>query len=258
MPAGGGARRPIAWENFDAAGLSDRDRTTVGGSWASRRKQEHLAVGAFALLARELAEDGCAPIVQSLVTRASSDEVRHAEICRRFAVALLGRDRVPSRFRGLPRVPMHDSLQSADRVLLHMAEMCCISETVTGVYFTEMLARTTDPVARAVVESLLEDEIDHGHVGWAYLAERKLEGRVDALAEALPDMIDRTVRPVMNAAARAKPDTEGKLERYGYLGPWAAGQVYSRTLREVILPGFETLGIDTTFAWRRVRGRNWV
>jgi hypothetical protein len=254
---GGGARRGIPWDDFDAAGLSDRDRAKVGAAWAHRRRQEHLAVGAFALLARELAEDGCDAIVLSLVTRASSDEVRHAEICRQFAVALLGRDRVSSRVRGLPQVPMHGRARPADRVLLHVAEMCCISETLTGVYLTEMLARTTDPVARAVVESLLEDEIDHGRVGWAYLAERKREGRLQPLAEALPELVDRTIGPVMNTASRAKPHADEDLERFGYLGPWEAGRIYSRTLRDVILPGFETLGIRTTVARSLARERGW-
>ena len=61
---------------------------------------------------------------------------------------------------------MHPSRGSPrDRVLLHVVEMCCMSETLTGVYFTEMLARTTDVVAREAIESLLEDEIDHGRVG---------------------------------------------------------------------------------------------
>jgi hypothetical protein len=36
---------------------------------------------------------------------------------------------------------------------------------MAGVYFTDMIARTTDPVARGAVESLLEDEVHHGRVG---------------------------------------------------------------------------------------------
>jgi len=254
---GGGARRPIAWEHLNAGALGDRGRAQVGATWRERRKQEHLAVGAFALLARELAEEGCDPIVLSVVTRASSDEVRHTEICRRFAVALLGADHVPSNVRGLPKVPMHDRARPTDRVLFHLVEMCCLSETLTGVYLTEMLARTTDPVARVAVESLLEDEIDHGRVGWAYLADRSRERSLNGLAEALPAMLDRTFRRVLNAAAYARSDKEEKLESCGYLGARAEGEACTRALRDVILPGFEMVGVDLGPARNLVRERGW-
>jgi hypothetical protein len=243
MPStGGGARRPIAWGDLDAGELGERGLRTVGASWRERMRQEHLAVGAFALLARELAEEGCEPIVLSLITRASCDEVRHAEICRRYAVALLGEDRVPVRFKGLPRVPMHTGVPSADRVLFHVVEMCCLSETLTGVYFTEMHARSSHPVARATLESLLEDEIDHGRVGWAYLAERTREHRTRGLAQALPAMLERTFREVLSRSG--EPPDSPELEAYGFLVPRAAAEVCRRALNDVILPGFKELGVD--------------
>ncbi|HEY6459042.1 MAG TPA: ferritin-like domain-containing protein, partial [Polyangiaceae bacterium] len=203
---GGGARRTIAWDALDAAALGDAGRRAVGATWLERTRQEHLAVGAFSLLARELAAAGCDPVVLALVTRAACDEVRHAAICRRFAVALLGEGAVPGGFRGLPKVPMHAGASADDRVLFHVVEMCCMSETLTGVYFTEMIARTTDPVAREAVESLLEDEIDHGRVGWAYLAGRTRDGALGGLSAALPGMLARTFAPVLDAksARRAR------------------------------------------------------
>jgi len=256
---GGGARRSIAWSALAGEALGDEGRRTVGGTWLERMRQEHLAVGAFALLARELAAEGCEPIVLALVTRASCDEVRHAEICRRFAVELLGADAVPASFRGLPKVPMHAGSPPADRVLLHVVEMCCLSETLTGVYFTEMLARTTDPVAREAIESLLEDEIDHGRVGWAYVAGRARDGALHGLAEALPAMLDRTFRGMLGARRPATGgNDDARLETCGYLGARAGADVYRRTLRDVILPGFEQLGVELGPARARVRERGWL
>ena len=75
----GGARRLIPWEQWDTSSLDAPGRARVGGVWRERRRQEHLAVGAFALLAAELAADGCEPVVLALAARAASDEVRHAE-----------------------------------------------------------------------------------------------------------------------------------------------------------------------------------
>ena len=124
-------------------------------------RQEHLAVGAFALMTPELAGIGCEAAVLGLVARASADEVRHAEVCRRMAVIMLGEDQVPPAWRGLPKVPLQVGADARTRALRHVVEMCCLSETLTGAFFTEMHARATDAVARTVVESLLEDEIDH-------------------------------------------------------------------------------------------------
>jgi hypothetical protein len=255
---GGGARRNIAWGDLGAEALGEEGRRTVGATWLERMKQEHLAVGAFALLARELAQEGCEPVVLSLVTRASCDEVRHAEICRHFAVALLGTERVPARFRGLPKVPMHPTAKPGDRALFHVVEMCCMSETLTGVYFTEMLARTTDVVAREAIESLLEDEIDHGRVGWAYLAARAREGALSELSEALPAMLKRTFQSVLGSSRVVPRDDEAKLEACGYLGPRAAADVYRRTLRDVIVPGLEQLGVDLRASRAFLHERRWI
>ena len=235
--------KPIPWESLDADALPAAGRKIVGDTWLERMKQEHLAVGAFSLLAQELAQDGCDETVLSLVTRAANDEVRHTEVCRRMAVALLGKDAVPARVRGLPKVPVHAGASPEVRVLLHLVEMCCLSETLTGVYFTEMLARARQPAARAVLESLLQDEIDHGRVGWAYLAWRARDERLQGLTEALPAMLDRTVGRALRSAERS-PEDDGRMESYGWLARTAAMAALRRALRDVIVPGFETLGVD--------------
>jgi hypothetical protein len=164
---------------------------------------------------------------------------------------------VPRAWRGLPRIPMHPGVDGGTRALLHVVEMCCLSETLTGVYFTEMLARTTDAVAREAIESLLEDEIDHGRVGWAYLAARSRDGTVHGLGEALPAMLTRTFRGTLESPA-AKQADDARLEACGYLGPSAGAEVYRRALRDVILPGFEQLGVELGPSRALVRERGWI
>jgi hypothetical protein len=252
-----GARRPIPWDALDASALDAKKRRAVGATWADRYRQEHLAVGAFALLAQELAEIGCEPIVLSLVTRASADEVRHAEICRRYANALLGEGAVPARYRGLPKVPKHEAASRELRTLLHVVEMCCLSETVTGVYFTEMLARATNPAAHATIESLLEDEIDHGRVGWAYVAERARDRSIGGLAEALPELVARAVGRSIDEAARSKDEDDPAIEAFGYLGSATSSAVVRRALADVIVPGFESLGVDVRALKDSIAERGW-
>jgi hypothetical protein len=254
--------RTIRWDEWDIGGLDDAGRVCAGKSWASRMKQEHLAVGAFAMLVTELAAEGCEPIVLSLLTRASCDEVRHTEICRRLAVGLLGDEDVPRRVRGVPSIPKHVGATDEARTLRHVVEMCCLSETFTGVYLTEMLARMPTGAAggtpRMAVESLLEDEIDHGRVGWAFLASRAQRKRLDGLAPALPAMLDRTMGWVMDASG-AKPEPDrAELEAVGYLGSSAGGSLFQRTLRDVILPGFEACGVDLGPTRAHVAAKGWL
>ncbi len=231
--------RPIAWGELDASGLAERARGVVAATWKERARQEHLAVGAFSLVAQELAAEGCDPIVLALATKAAWDEVRHTDICRKMAHALGAG--VPAAYRGLPKLPMHAGADARTRVLLHVVEMCCLSETLTGVYFTEMHKRATNPIVRAVVASLLEDELDHGRLGWAYLAARKRDGTLEGLEPALPAMFDRTVTRAL--APRDGGDDDPAIEAFGFLGNAASRETIERAVAEVIKPGFAALGV---------------
>lgn len=253
----GGARRPIDWEALDVGDLAAGDCLALGTRWKDRYEQEHLAVGAFAQLAWEVAGCGGEPVVLAMLTRAASDEVRHAEICRRAAVCFLGEGAVPARLRGTPRVPAHPHATPAERALYHVVEMGCLSETFTGVYLTETLARTTHPTMRAVLESLLEDEMDHGRVGWAHLAAAARERPLDGLAKALPDMLDRTYGvSIRGAAARPDPDVPARTA-LGHLSNDACPGIFREALREVILPGFEGVGVDLGPTMERIRAEGW-
>jgi hypothetical protein len=237
-------RRPIAWEAIEEAarGLPEKSRDVIGGSWRERMRQEHLAVGAFARLTQELAAVGCDGAVLELVARASSDEVRHAEICGRMATALLGEGQVPKGWRGLPKLPTQPGADISTQALFHVVEMCCLSETLTGVFFTEMHARATLPAARGVIESLLQDEIDHGRVGWAYLAIRAQASSLEGLARALPDMLGRTFGRVLRGLGRVEDDDA--MEAFGYVREGASTAIFRRALRDVVVPGFERLRVD--------------
>ncbi len=250
--------KTIDWEALQKDARADGSLDAkVARSWGHRAKQEHLAVGAFTLIAHELAEVGCESVVLSLMTHAANDEVRHAEICARMSACLTHQSFAPTRYKGTPTVPMHPGEDAATRALLHVVEMCCLSETFTGVCMTELLARATHPVARAVVSSLLEDEIDHGKVGWAYLAERANDKTLGELSRHLPDLVERTMRAAM-APAEARPeDDDPAQERYAYLATTTIARLYKEAFSDVIARGFEHLGVDTGRARDRLRALGW-
>jgi hypothetical protein len=219
--------------------------------------QEFLAVGAFATLIHELAEEGCDPVILQILTRAASDEVRHAAICRTMAERIMDVE-IPTRWKGVPRIPKHATASASTRALLHMVEMCCLSETFTGVFLTEMLSRMPEGSPRMAVESLLEDEIDHGRVGWAYLAARAQAKELDGLDEALPQMLERTVAGVMAYACKNPEPDDIAMEAVGYLGTSASASIYTRTLRDVVFPGLEQCEVDISRLKEQAVERAWI
>jgi hypothetical protein len=253
-----GGRREIPWDAPNDPPLSPEAARVVGSAWRARMEQEHLAVGAFSQLAIELAQVGCDSVVLALIPRAAADEVRHADVCRRLAARHLGEASVASRLRGVPAFAPRPGCSPEERALLHVVEMCCLNETFTGAYFTEMIERTTQKTARAAVESLLEDEIDHGRVGWAYLAAARRDGHAGILDATLAALLIETVKPVMDEAA-AYPEIDDPLkEAHAYLGTAAARSIYRSTLEGVILPGFDALGVDTRAARALAVREGWL
>ena len=225
--------------------MTERARAVVGASWLRRMEQEHLAVGAFAHVTAELAALGCQPAILELAARAVADELRHARLCREAAIAHLGADRVPAFVRGAPELPAYTADREQALVLL-VTELCCISETLTGAFFTEMLERARTTEALALVRGLLTDEIDHGRIGWALLEDRRKRGMDLAfVAAALPGLLAHQCADVIVPTTITDDPV---LEAHGYLGPAACAYVYRTALADIVLPGFDALGIDTSAA----------
>ncbi len=207
-------------------------------------------------MAFEAAVYGCEPATLALFTRAATDEVHHADVCRRM-VEKHGGKTLPTALR-LERLPETFTTRSADDLLLSVVETCCLSETFTGAYFTDMLDIATEPLARAVILSLLEDEIDHGRVGWAYLASACRDGRGGVVEAALPSLLERAAGVVFEEASRAPEADDPLLDRHGYMGRTRGARVYAEAIANIAFPGFESLGIDTTKARAHARERAYL
>lgn len=213
-------------------------------------------MGSFCRIAFDAAAHGCEPATLALFTRAATDEVHHADVCRRMVEKHSGTE-LPVTLH-LAKVPAKVPVRNADDLLVSIVETCCLSETFTGAYFTDMLEIATEPLARAVILSLLEDEIDHGRVGWAYLASACRDGRGAVVEAALPDLVERTVGDVFADAKRSPEADDPELDRHGYSGRTRGARVYAEALEKIAFPGFEALGIDTTRARAHARERGYL
>ncbi len=232
--------------------LAHGEREELASVWQNRAGLE-LQVGAgFAAIASDLVEHGAVQPVIELVAGAVRDEVRHAEISADLAARYRG-NTVKWPAPAPVHVPELAPATGALRATLRVVAMCCINETLACAILEACIAQAKSPIVRAAQQSILSDEIDHARAGWAHLASpfvtadtkralsswlrRLLAGKLDALLD--------EAAPLPGEAFPA----HGMLSRETFKG------VIHAALDDVVLPGFERAGIDTSAArdWARAK-----
>jgi hypothetical protein len=221
----------------------------AGDAWRFRWRVECEAEDRFARLARRLEAQGAAPPLVDLARVASDDERRHAAHCARLAGAL-GRA-VPALRPPAPPEVAPAGLPEEDALTYELVAACCITETVSVAVLTELLPVAGDRALRFVLRDLARDEVGHARLGWAHLAEATARGRVAFLGAHLPGMLGGTVDD--DLFAPVEPGREDlALLHLGVLPHAASRALFVRALQEVIFPGLEGTGVDTT------AGRAWL
>jgi len=225
-------------------GMDAALRRKVAQTWARRAHEELKAAMAFTLLSRELLAAGAVPDVLARVTRAVSDEVRHAEILRALASRYLGQEAPWPPGMDLPP----ESPGEPPRVLasLHVVTLCCVSESIASVFIEASHEAATSPSARASLGVVLADEVEHGRAGWVYLASVREDRTVmTAVQRAMVSMVRKAVESWFDFSAIVLPD--GAPE-HGLLSNEEVRACVVTALRELVLPGFSQLGLDVTEA----------
>ena len=138
------------------------------------------------------------------------------------------------------------------RLTYEVVAACCIAETESSGTLTCLLGSDPppEPRVREVLHAIARDEIHHGRLGWAYLAQPARSEHPHAfLGPLIPGML-------VHAEPFYRPSPGGDLEseellRLGVLPFSQKRQVFSAMLRQVIVPGLEKFGVDAapTLAW---------
>lgn len=237
---------PVEDASVDA--LDPQTRGRVSAVWSGRAASELHAAEGFTAIARAVLASGGPSEAQWLAARAVSDEVRHAEICRQVASRYLAQDVPwPAPAAHPPTAP----LDAPPRLVpaLAVVSLSCVQETLGGIFLELCLASTTGALARAALRELLADEIDHGRIGWAYLAGLPAPTQ-SALGPHLPAVLDRCL-----AAWRSRiTEVSGfSAPAHGCPDPTKVEPALLEGLRDVVLPGFEHVGLDAKPAqdWAR-------
>ncbi len=229
--------------------IPDTLRRLVAETWAFRRQEELVAGLRFARLADALERLETPAELVDLARRAAMDEQRHAGMCELMARAY-GQDGLASA-QVEARETAPPELGFREQVLYDVVAACCISETESTAGLTALLSVEGPPRVRAVLRDILRDEVAHSRLGWAYLAHASREGGAAFLAPLLPAMLDESVSPRL--FAQGTPETESPiLLAHGVLPHARKLEVFIQALHDVVFPGLERCGVDTS------HGRRWI
>lgn len=172
--------------------------------WTRSAFSEYASGAAFAQIASHLLA-AKAPI--DLVAAAGDfvgDEMFHAELASRVAMALGGALPLDVNFEKLARPP------EGEGVLLRAAELvvrsCCVGETLTVPILKQSRRAAGSRTIEAVISRILRDEAQHAELGWWFLDWAELTG--DELAH-LGKVAGATIRSFSVLFGRECAQTEG-------------------------------------------------
>lgn len=231
------------------AALAPDARARVARIWTERSAAEQRAALLFTLVARDLLVDGAIPEVLELATRAVHDELRHVEVCRQVASRYAGSEVPWPAPEPAPEPGFRDAPPDLTRVL-HVVGNTSIAESVGAAFLQVCRADAEGPLVRAALQTLLRDDVGHARIGWAHLASGRVAARhLPAIGAALPGLL-RAVRQGWYDRCAELDALAAPPPGHGCATTTAIRAAVDTTLREVIVPGFEYLGIDTTTARR--------
>lgn len=251
------------WNKVDAdatdiRGVSDPEidrldpeaRQVLAGVWQERGLSELKVAGGFSAITSELIEHGTADVVLKLVSRAVRDEVRHAEIAVDLASRYRDSEVLWPRAEPFP-VPRLDPAPPRLRAALLVVTMCCFNETVACAILEAQLEVATSPLARAALQSVLVDEIDHARAGWAHLATPYVTASMkDEIARWLPRILRARLAELVD---HDTPFPGEDLPGHGVLSRATRKKIVANVIEDVMCPGFQQAGIDPSaaLAWSR-------
>ena len=237
------------------AALGPEVRTAVALAWRRRARNELATSTVFADVTRALVGIAAPLAIIRQAAEAVADEVRHAEICVHVARAYWPECPSPE------ASPVVDAL-AAPRgegaelaTVLYVVIQSCLNEGVASAYLQRCLTEATSPLARAAVRDILEDEIHHARLGWSLLASDALRPEWRAgVAEALPTLLER----VADAwTSESDADLPVAPPGHGAIAPREMAGVVRDAYEDLVLPGFDRVGVASGPARAWWAGRTW-
>ncbi len=226
-------------------GASPEERARLAAIWQKRAGLELRVSAGFCALSVELFEHGTTQDVYEILSQAVRDEVHHAQISAEMAAKYRGD--APAWPDPEPlHIPPFAPTKGAMHATLYVIAMCCINETVACGVLEAALAQAKSPLARAALSTILADEVDHARAGWAHLVSPYV---TPEMRRELPPWLHR----LHSVKLRELVEEDGPLPgedfaTHGMLTRRRSREVVHATLVDVMFPGFQRAGIETSMS----------
>lgn len=235
-------QRPLPEQDPTIDALSPADRKRLADIWLVRAAMERRVADSFEVIHGALVRRGAASELVELAARAVDDEYRHTELSRLVASRFAGRE-LPTPARLDLEVPEHKGASPELRDSLFVVGQCVLNETTASAFLETCYEHATGPLAKSALRELLSDEVEHGRMGWTYLASLDVLTRAEIARWMLP-MAYLNLR----LWKKESPHDPGHTEALSAHGAPPANVLHEAlvdALETLIVPGLRELGMAT-------------
>lgn len=241
-----------AFDAFDPSQYSQRDLMRGRRAWELRTLDEYRSQVAFTEMLSEMTEVGMPFDILGAGIRIVRDEARHVELCRRMVLALGGDGKIN---REPNFVRSNKKLSVRERILRCAMGSLCVGETISVRLLAGVRDEAQDPLARSILQQLVQDESIHSQFGW-----RLLEHLAPTLTSKERKTLQRLVPKYILSAEKAvkgsaKPETtdnplvNGPSMPFGSLGAKRRQEIFYRSIQEDVIRRFDKLGFKASTTW---------
>ncbi len=251
----------IPFDTFDRAKYSKEQLDAARLAWSRRAWTEYTGIIESPAMLIRLALDGQAPIEAKFVLAAKVfEEARHCEASFMLAEAMGGYVPEPPPGDAIVKIVVagfRDRLAFNPEVSTEaaIAGWHVISEGVAVDIFAARYRACTEPVTKEVLRLILQDEVRHVNVGWAYLEHRIPEmsaAEVKAVEDVVVDIMQNVEMKGIHSMCLLPKDLVSQLQDAEKIAA-AAGlgfctveeehEVFSKNVRN-LRARFQKLGIS--------------
>jgi hypothetical protein len=223
------------------ARLPESSRRHAAATHSRRAALELQGAAAFTAVTQALLELRAPTAIIDLSARAVPEELRHSEIYMTLARAYSDAPLQAARASSID-IPKYPAAGADGERLLRVVGMCCVNETMACSFLKLCFAGAKAPTARKAIQEILEDEIRHARVGWAYL------GSSD-VGPAERRLISSWLTPILRSQWSHWQDHIATLPaidliEHGCPSPEAIERASRASIDALVLPGLARAGVD--------------
>lgn len=220
-----------------AEGLRPDERQLLAKRWQDRARNEQATGAAFREVHRALIRVGAPRALGQAALTAADDERRHAQIAR-YCAEHYGEMEFEPTSESEAHTADFAGCSPRESAVLYVVLTCAINESVAAGYLDACARESRCKLARRANRAFLRDEVKHARLGFGFLSWCSASDR-SLVGQALP----RLVRTALDHWLEPGDYPTRLPEGYGCLDYGSLRSAVLTAFEELVLPGFEHLGI---------------